>query len=124
MLGNVTAAVGGARAPSKEFVAASAVPLILSLLNRADSYGYELIREVRELSRGELRWADGMLYPILHRLEKRGLIESYWGVGDAGRKRRYYRIRQAGSSELAALRAQWHQMGSLLQRLEGGEADV
>lgn len=124
MLGNVTAAVGGARTPSKEFVAASAVPLILSLLNRADSYGYELIREVRELSRGELRWADGMLYPILHRLEKRGLIESYWGVGDAGRKRRYYRIRQAGSSELAALRAQWHQMGSLLRRLEGGETDV
>lgn len=124
MLGNVTAAVGGARTPSKEFVAASAVPLILSLLNRADSYGYDLIREVRELSRGELRWADGMLYPILHRLEKRGLIESYWGVGDAGRKRRYYRIRQAGSSELAALRAQWHQMGSLLRRLEGGETDV
>lgn len=124
MLGNVTAAVGVDRSPSKEFVAASAVPLILSLLSRADSYGYELIREVRELSGGELRWADGMLYPILHRLEKRGLIESYWGVGDAGRKRRYYRIRQAGSSELAALRAQWHQMGSLLRRLEGGETDV
>ena len=124
MLANVSAAVGCARTPSKEFVAASAVSLILSLLNRADSYGYELIREVRELSRGELRWADGMLYPILHRLEKRGLIESYWGVGDAGRKRRYYRIRQAGSSELAALRAQWHQMGSLLRRLEGGETDV
>ena len=98
--------------------------LILSVLARAPMHGYQIALEVEERSGGYFRFQHGTLYPILHRLEKRGLIESYWGVGDAGRKRRYYRIRQAGSSELAALRAQWHQMGSLLRRLEGGDTDV
>ena len=64
---------------TKDFIAASATPLILSILRRGDSYGYEIIRQVRDLSDGELQWEDGMLYPILHRLEKRSLIESYPG---------------------------------------------
>jgi DNA-binding PadR family transcriptional regulator len=105
---------------SKDFVAASAVPLILSILSQGDSYGYAIIAQVRELSDGEMRWADGMLYPILHRLEKRGLIESYWGVGGAGRKRKYYRLRASGVDELSSLRASWQRMSAMLQRLEGG----
>lgn len=109
---------------SKEFVAASAAPLILSILSHGDSYGYEIIRRVREVSDGEFRWADGMLYPILHRLERRGLIESYWGTGDGGRKRRYYRLRSTGLDELKALRASWRRMNAMLERLEGGQAHV
>lgn len=109
---------------SKEFVAASAAPLILSILSNGDSYGYEIIRRVREVSDGEMRWADGMLYPILHRLEKRGLIESYWGKGEGGRKRRYYRLLKAGLDELASQRASWRRMNAMLERLEGGGAHV
>ena len=57
---------------AKDLVAASATALILSILSRSDSYGYAIIQEVRELSGGELEWSEGMLYPVLHRMEDRG----------------------------------------------------
>ncbi len=106
---------------SKDLVAASAVPLILSILQRGDSYGYAIIQQVRELSGGTMEWADGMLYPILHRLEKRQLVESYWGEAENGRKRKYYRLHRSGGAELAELRAHWSKLQSMLERLEGGE---
>ncbi len=100
---------------SKDLVAASAIPLILSILERGDSYGYAIIQQVRELSSGEMEWADGMLYPILHRLEKRKLVESYWGAAENGRRRKYYRLRRSGEAELAALRAHWARLHGMLQ---------
>lgn len=124
MLGIAKAEAPVPAAQSKEFVAASAAPLILSILSHGDSYGYEIIRRVREVSDGEMRWADGMLYPILHRLEKRGLIESYWGTGEGGRKRRYYRLRSAGLDELDSLRASWRRMNAILEKLEGERQHV
>ena len=108
---------------SKDYVAASAAPIILSILAGGDSYGYAIGQRVLELSDGEMTWADGMLYPILHRLEKRGWIEAYWGIAESGRKRRYYRLQPAGRKELAVLRAQWHRIDDLLETLEG-ESDV
>ena len=106
---------------SKDLVAASAIPLILAILARGDSYGYAIIQQVRELSGGEMEWADGMLYPILHRLETRRLVESFWGEAENGRKRKYYRLRGAGALELATLRAQWDKLYAMLHHLEGGE---
>jgi DNA-binding PadR family transcriptional regulator len=99
---------------NKDLVAASAIPLILAILQRGDSYGYAIIQQVRELSGGEMEWADGMLYPILHRLEKRRLVESYWGVAESGRKRKYYRLRRSGAEELAALRGHWDKLHGML----------
>jgi len=61
----------------KDLVAASATPLVLSTLELGDSYGYEIIQRIREVSDGELEWKEGMLYPLLHRLERQGLIEGY-----------------------------------------------
>ena len=58
---------------SRELVAASTRPLLLSLLAEGESYGYALIQRVKELSGGELNWTGGMLYPVLHRLEEEGL---------------------------------------------------
>lgn len=104
----------------KDLVAASATPLILSILSHGDSYGYEIIHRVRELSGGELQWADGMLYPILHRLEKKSLIESYWGTADNGRKRKYYRLHQAGAIELEQQRKNWRDLHEILRKLERG----
>ncbi len=103
----------------KDLMAASATPLILSILSRGDSYGYAIIREVRDISDGELKWVDGMLYPILHRLEKRDLIESYPGSADNGRKRKYYRLRPEGLDELNSQRQMWVRLHSMLQKLEG-----
>ena len=59
---------------AKDLVAASATALLLSILQSGPSYGYAIIQRVRELSEGEMEWADGMLYPILHRLEKQKFI--------------------------------------------------
>ena len=105
---------------SKELVAASAVPLILSILQQGDSYGYAIIQQVRKLSGGEMEWADGMLYPILHRLEKRRLVQAYWGAADNGRKRKYYRLDRSGLAELQIQRQQWNKLYAMLQHLEGG----
>ncbi|MFT4938065.1 MAG: PadR family transcriptional regulator PadR [Paraglaciecola sp.] len=103
---------------SKDFVAASSTPLILSILSQGDSYGYAIIQRVRELSEGKLQWADGMLYPILHRLEKKSFIDSFSGVAENGRKRKYYKISEAGVEELSAQRESWRQLSSMLEQLE------
>ena len=105
--------------PSKDLVAASAVPLILSILSQGDSYGYAILQKVRELSGGDMEWADGMLYPILHRLEKRRLVEAYWGVAENGRKRKYYRLDRSGVAELKTHREHWNKLHGMLQLLEG-----
>jgi PadR family transcriptional regulator, regulatory protein PadR len=99
---------------TKELVAASAKPLILSILTRGESYGYELIQHVRRLSDGELNWKDGMLYPVLHRLEDQELIRSEWRNGEFERKRKYYAITQKGKKELAKEKAQWDRVHSTL----------
>ena len=91
----------------KELVAASATALLLAILQKGASYGYALIQEVRELSGGELEWSEGMLYPVLHRMEDQDLIESYQERGDNGRMRKYYRLRPDGRRALVEERRQW-----------------
>jgi PadR family transcriptional regulator, regulatory protein PadR len=91
----------------KDLVAASSTPLILSILADGESYGYAIVKRVGELSDGTLQWTEGMLYPLLHRLERQGYIEGRWGVAESGRKRKYYRITEAGQAHLADQRRQW-----------------
>ena len=100
---------------SKDLVAASATPLILSILAEADSYGYAIIRRVAELSGGRLQWTDGMLYPVLHRLERQGHVTARWGLSDTGRTRRYYRITRQGRTQLKAHQQQWRAVDETLQ---------
>ena len=97
----------GARPIPKDLVAASATPLVLSILARADNYGYAIIQRVRELSDGKLEWTDGMLYPLLHRMARLGYLTADWGTSPEGRRRKYYEITEAGSAELAHQRDQW-----------------
>ncbi len=68
----------------KDLVAASATPLVLAILSDGESYGYAIIKRVDELSGGRLQWTDGMLYPVLHRLERNGLVEATWGKSEVG----------------------------------------
>ncbi len=102
---------------TKDLVAASATPLVLSILAEGESYGYAIIKRVRELSNNEMQWTDGMLYPVLHRLEKKNMIESRWGTSDAGRKRKYYHIEQEGTKALATQKTQWHTVYATLTQL-------
>lgn len=102
---------------SRELIAASARPLLLATLARGDSYGYAIIQDVKAHSDGQLEWTEGMLYPVLHRLERERLIESYWDTSDAGRKRKYYRLIRAGRKALEIERAQWSALHSTLETL-------
>jgi DNA-binding PadR family transcriptional regulator len=99
----------------KDLVAASATPLVLAILSEGESYGYAIIKRVEELSGGELQWTDGMLYPVLHRLERNGLVKASWGRSDSGRRRRYYRLTDRGSRELASQQRQWRVVNEALR---------
>ena len=102
---------------SKDLVAASATPLVLAILAEGESYGYAIIKRVAELSGGHLQWTDGMLYPVLHRLENQGHVESKWSASESGRKRKYYRITKGGRAQLAAQRQQWQVVDGALRGL-------
>jgi len=99
----------------KDLVAASATPLVLAILSEGESYGYAILKRVDELSGGELQWTDGMLYPVLHRLERNGYVEATWGKAETGRRRKYYRLTDLGSEELASQRRQWHVVNAALR---------
>jgi PadR family transcriptional regulator, regulatory protein PadR len=101
----------------KELIAASTEPLILSLLSKGESYGYALIQEIKKLSKDEIEWTDGMLYPVLHRMEEKGLIESRWGESETGRKRKYYSIKKDGKKALQEQHEQWNVVHSVLSKL-------
>jgi DNA-binding PadR family transcriptional regulator len=102
---------------NKDLVAASSTPLVLAILVGGDSYGYAILKRVRELSGGELEWTDGMLYPVLHRLERSGLIESRWENAESGRRRKYYRVTGAGRKQLADERRQWRTVDRALEKI-------
>jgi DNA-binding PadR family transcriptional regulator len=105
--------------PAKDLVAASSRPIILSVLAGGESYGYAIIQEVKQLSGGALEYTDGMLYPVLHRLEREGLVRGRWGSSDTGRKRRYYRLSREGDLALREERAQWLSVHNTLAGLWG-----
>jgi PadR family transcriptional regulator, regulatory protein PadR len=105
----------------KELVAASTEPLILSLLATRESYGYELIQEVKRLSGDQIKWTDGMLYPVLHRMEHEGWIKSRWAEVENGRKRKYYSIKKDGHQALKEKREQWTVISSVLSGLWKGQ---
>lgn len=101
----------------KDLVAASATALILAIIAEGDTYGYAILKRVSELSAGALQWTDGMLYPVLHRLERQGHIEGKWGTADTGRKRKYYRITDQGRAQLAEQRQQWQAVDAALRNI-------
>jgi DNA-binding PadR family transcriptional regulator len=104
---------------TKDLVAASAVPLVLSILEEGESYGYAIMQRVRALSDGEIAWTDGMLYPVLHRLEEQGLIVSRWRESEAGRQRKYYALKLAGRRALREQKEQWLLVQGILDKLWG-----
>ena len=99
----------------KDLVAASATPLVLAILSEGQSYGYAIIKRVAEVSGGELQWTDGMVYPLLHRLERNGLVKAVWGKSETGRRRKYYRLTPAGVKHLARHRRQWQMVDLALR---------
>jgi DNA-binding PadR family transcriptional regulator len=100
---------------NKDLIAASSTPIVLAILAEDDSYGYAILQRVRELSGGRIEWTDGMLYPVLHRLERQGYIEARWEIAESGRRRKYYRITSQGRTQLAEERRQWQAVDATLR---------
>jgi DNA-binding PadR family transcriptional regulator len=102
---------------SNTLVAAAARPIILSLLLSGESYGYQILQRVRRVSGGKMEWSSAMLYPVLRRLEKDGLVRSKWRVSDQNRMRRYYALTDRGRKELAAEKERWRSVQDALWKL-------
>ncbi len=76
---------------------------------------YAILKRVSELSGGQLQWTDGMLYPVLHRLERLGYVKATWATAESGRRRKYYRITSEGRAQLADHRRQWQAVDATLR---------
>ena len=108
---------------TKQLVAASTKPLLLSILSYGENYGYQIIKEVERLSNGEIQWTDAMLYPVLHRMEKDDLIRSKWIKRDNGRKRKYYQITEEGLAALKREQQQWKNVDQVMRILWDTDQD-
>jgi PadR family transcriptional regulator, regulatory protein PadR len=102
---------------SKELIGASAVPIILAILDKKESYGYEIMLRVKELSDSQIEWKEGSLYPVLHKLEKNGLIKSLWKMAENGRHRKYYAINKKGRKALQDEIEHWNLVQKMLEEL-------
>ena len=102
---------------SKTLMAASTRPIILAILSKGEDYGYSIIQKVKGISGGSLEWTDGMLYPVLQRMEMDGLISSRWKASGTNRPRRYYKITEIGRKEFASEMAGWQNVWGALNRL-------
>lgn len=112
---------------SKDLVAASATPMVLLVLSTGPDYGYSILRRIAEASGGRIEWSEGLLYPLLHRLERTGHITARWGVAASGRRRRYYTLTTDGAAELTSLESQWRLASrtiSALRAAAGTTADA
>ena len=108
----------------KELVAASAEPLILALLSESESYGYAILQAIKNRSNGQLQWTDGMLYPLLHRLERNGYVQAVWGKSETGRRRKYYQLTREGAEQLVRQRREWHTVDLALRSVTKAKSET
>jgi len=102
---------------SKELVGASAQQIILSLLKQGESYGYEIVQKVKELTGGEIKWQEASIYPVLKKLENQGMIKSYWKVEEGQRPRKYYIIQGEGIKLLEGNKREWNLVNEIFGKL-------
>ncbi len=102
---------------SKTLMAASTRPIILAILSKGEDYGYSIIQRVKDISGGSLDWTDGMLYPVLQRMEMDNLISSKWKLSSENRPRRYYAITERGRKTLVSELVSWRNVWQALTRL-------
>lgn len=102
---------------NKELIKGSTTVLILSLLNRKNMYGYEMIKEIELKSKNVFSFKEGTLYPILHSLENENYIESYWDSNTGARKRKYYKITESGKKILLEKEQEWKLFSSTVNNV-------
>jgi DNA-binding PadR family transcriptional regulator len=103
---------------SKELMGASAIPIILSVLQTNDSYGYEIVQRVKELTNGGITWKEASIYPVLKKLESAGMIKSYWKLRKTERPRKYYTMQPNGKKQLEKNMNEWKMIQDVFGALE------
>lgn len=101
----------------KELIGAGSHILILSVLAGGPSYGYEIIKRINDEAGGRFVWQEGTVYPLLHKLERDGLITAQWQSTDTGRRRKYYQLSQAGQVALEKSIQEWMTFHGVVSRL-------
>ena len=108
----------------KTLVAASLKPILLSLLDEGEKYGYQIIHQTQVVSGGKIKWTASKLYPMLHKMEHEELVEAFWKPSESGPDRKYYRITPAGRTSLASVKEGWGDMIAIMARLWGNELNL
>jgi transcriptional regulator len=93
--------------------------LILKALARGVKHGYAIAEWICASSDDILRVEEGALYPALHRLELKGLLEAEWGVSENNRRARFYRLTRTGRKALAADAERWSRLSMAIARVMG-----
>ena len=91
--------------------------LVLKALTWGRMHGYSILAWLRQTTDGELRIEDAALYPALHRMEARGLIEAEWGLSENNRKAKFYEISKAGRKQLAEETKNWERVAGVIGRV-------
>jgi transcriptional regulator len=91
--------------------------ILLEAVSRRPMYGYEICKSVNARTQGYFDLREGSLYPALHRLERDGLLKSFWETTEAGRRRKYYQITDGGVKLLAHKRDDWRQFAAAVERV-------
>lgn len=106
---------------SKSLAGATLEPLILTLLADGPKYGFQLVHRAKQLYDDKVPWTNSKFYPILHRMEHDGWVESFWRESDDGPNRKYYCLTARGEKELASLQNEWKLVNAMWQNLWGPE---
>ena len=103
----------------KELLKGSTTMLILNLLKKEDMYGYQMIKKLKEISEDVFELKEGTLYPILHTLEEKRYITSYWDESSS-KKRKYYSITKKGKDVLKEKETEWKIFSNGVNKVLGG----
>ncbi|AFS79513.1 transcriptional regulator, PadR family [Gottschalkia acidurici 9a] len=106
---------------NKALLKGSTIMLVLNLLSTSDMYGYQMIKELEKRSDSTFTLKEGTLYPILHELESKGMIKSYWEDTESTRKRKYYNITTNGKKMLSQKQKEWKVYSNAIDKVMGGE---
>jgi transcriptional regulator len=93
--------------------------MVLHVVSPEATYGYRITQEVMERSKGYFELKEGSLYPALHRMEREGLLESYWVEAGPKRRRKYYRVTAQGMKVLEKRQAEWNRFAASVNGVLG-----
>ena len=107
---------------SKEVKRGAASLAILSVLETESNYGYEIVNALKRKGADFLAFEEGTVYPLLKRLEQRGLLKGEWSYDDPAKPRKYYVTTLEGREALRLMKEKWNELGKEMERILEGDA--